>query len=117
MDNIPNDLAEATEILINRLDEKTRRQILNCEHVEDMLMYQFEFKSIIKNSWRIGTDSPLRDWFRSKEIWHTEDMQTLIFESVWNAVHGRIMPLDLKIKNIKKHWEIEGLGFDGEPLN
>ena len=84
---IPNTLEEAIQELVK----------LNIEPSKINTMS-------IRNQWGLWTGSNLAQWFYTKEIYHADDMSSIILDSYKKTINNEPIDLENQIKLYHNHW-------------
>lgn len=108
--NIPSNLDEAIDILVNEFiasSSETISKILDEDTETFQIHEHFNTGLHIRNAWNLWDNkSPLVKWFNNKGIYHGDDISSLIIK----AFHSRIrnnsnFDFNKEIQYYIKYWE------------
>lgn len=98
--DVPKTLQEAMEVLDRELEEETKNKVRNYTDPQYKIkMAQFDdlpdhFCCYIvggmgmRNGWGLWSDSPLAHWFRSRGIFHADDMSAIVGTAYYHHLIG-----------------------------
>ena len=101
----PRNLEQALFALGKTIDHETRRiiQELNDEdHISARLHHTLG--RYIRNEWGLWAGGKLHDWFKSRGIWHADDMSGIIITSYWRQQHGVPIQFQEQVRLYQEYW-------------
>lgn len=85
--------------LIDKMSEGTESEMINYHH---------GLGTWIRNNWGLWSDSKLSQYFNSLEIFHPDDMSSIILNSYWKRLNGKPLEIDEQVKYYKEFWKNQG---------
>ena len=102
----PVSLEEAVIQLSKVLPDTTQQNILLMTEDEFTAGSHFGLGMWIRNNWIRRGGGELVDYFKSKEIFHPDDMSGIILKCYYRQLHNQDWELDKQIKSYKDYWEV-----------
>lgn len=128
MNTFPENLEEAIDTLKGFLvyNEKQLKDISQMDEEEFLTSSHFRTGMFIRNSWNLWwfenhnyTSWPkekpkLVDFFNKLDIYHADDMSSIILTSLYRTLSNKDIKLEKQIKEYKDFWKMQGFE-DGIP--
>ena len=105
MEYKPINLEEAVLQLTKILHDTTQQKVLSMTESEFLAGSHFGLGMWIRNNWIRGGGQLAND-FNSKEIFHSDNMSSIILTCYYRQLHNQDWGLDKQIKSYKDHWEL-----------
>ena len=109
---IPCNLEECLETLDNSFASQNKDAIKNGE----IGLLHHGIGTSIRNNWGLWTESCLRDWFNKHDVWHADDMSTIILESYKRHLNNQPIDLEGQVQYYNDHWASRGVNIKEEVL-
>ena len=72
---------------------------------EDLFEYHFTLVLWIRNNWALWGESQLKDYFNSFEIYHPDDMSSIIITSYYRYLNDKPINLTEQIEYYIEYWK------------
>ncbi len=86
----------------------------NLAENDAIWIYHFNIGMYIRNEWGLWKGSELAKWFNNKDIYHADDMSSIIFASFHRHLNGKPIDLDEQVKYYRDYWESQGIDLKAE---
>ncbi|NJL70974.1 MAG: hypothetical protein HC888_04825 [Candidatus Competibacteraceae bacterium] len=111
IDRVPKNLDEAIEMIVESMDESEKAKIRREGF--DPLHHHFGVGIWMRNNWSLwDEETPFSRWFRSKGIFHADDMSGIITKSVVRHLRGEAIDLDGQVVYYRNYWTRQGIDPD-----
>ena len=101
----PRDLKSALYALSKIIDHETQRAIQELDDEEYIsATLHHTLGRHIRNEWQLWSGGKLHKWFKSRGIWHADDMSGIIITSYWRQQHEKPICLQEQIQSYLKYW-------------
>jgi hypothetical protein len=100
----PINLDEAVFQLTKILPDSTQQQVLSMTEEEFLAGSHFGLGMWIRNNWRLWRGGKLANDFKSKGIFHPDDMSGIILTSYYRQLHNQDWKLDEQISFYQEFW-------------
>lgn len=105
-DHIPNDLNDAINYLNCVWSDTSKIDFKNKPENDAVAELHFGTGRSIRNNWGLWNQkSTLYSFFKSKGIFHPDDMSAIILTSFHRTLNDREIQLDQQIAEYKEYWE------------
>ncbi len=101
----PVNLDEAVIQLSKILPDSTQKKILSMTESEFLAGSRFGLGMWIRNNWGLWRGWKLAVYFKSKGIFHPDDMSRIILKCFYRHLHHQDWELDKQIKSYQDYWE------------
>ena len=101
---IPQDLDDCFDELKKILHPEFIDEIKDGRE-DDMIKYHRGLGQWIRNNWGLWSNSQLSKYFNNFEIYHPDDMSSIIITSFWKYLNGKPLELEEQIKYYQDYWE------------
>lgn len=103
--SIPTSLDNALTQL-DTLINKDFQEWIRCLPDQNFSVYtHHSLGNYLRNKWSLWSNSPLVDFFNEKEIFHPDDMSSIILDSYQRKIKGQDVQLEQQIKVYKDFWD------------
>ena len=100
----PINLDEAVLQLTKILPDTTQQQVLSMTEEEFIAETHFGLGMLIRNNWRLWRGGKLANEFKSKGIFHPDDMSGIILTSYYRHLHNQDLKIEEQIDYYREHW-------------
>ena len=101
----PANLEEAVFHLMKIMPDSSQQNILLMSEDDFIAGSHFRLGMWIRNNWRLWRGGQLANDFKSRGIFHPDDMSGIILTSFFRELHGLDWELDEQIKRIQNYWK------------
>ncbi len=101
---IPVDLEDCFLEMDKMLSEEFIEKIRTGDE-EDLYVYHMSFGLWIRNNWGLWAESLLKDFFNSYEIFHPDDMSSIIITSYYRNLNDLPIDLSEQVEYYKEYWK------------
>ncbi len=106
----PRNLTSALYALSKIVDHNTQRTIEEFGEECVSAKLHHTLGRHLRNEWGLWSGSKLQKWFKSKGVWHADDMSGIIITSYWRQHHGLPLRLPEQIKKYQDYWAKQNVG-------
>ncbi len=101
----PVNLDEAVVQLSKVLPDSTQKEIISMTESEFIAGSHFGVGMWIRNNWGLWRGGELADYFKSKGIFHPDDMSGIILKCYYRELHHQDWELDKQIAFYQNYWK------------
>ena len=101
----PVNLEEAVNQLTKILPDTTKQKILAMTEDEFLAGSHFGLGMWIRNNWRLWRGGKLANEFKSKGIFHPDDMSGIILKCYYKQLHNQDWELEKQITIYQNYWK------------
>ena len=98
----PINLDEAIIQLTRILPDETKQKILSMTENDFLSNSHLSLGLYIRNNWRLWRGGQLANYFKSKGVFHPDDMSGIILSSFYRHLHGQEMKVEEQIEFYKE---------------
>ena len=102
---IPVDLEDCFMEMDKMLSEDFIEIIKTEKEEEELFEYHFSLGLWLRNNWGLWGESQLKDFFNSYEIYHPDDMSSIIIISYYRYLNDLPINLIEQVEYYKEYWE------------
>ncbi|RDJ35170.1 MAG: GTP cyclohydrolase [Crenarchaeota archaeon] len=111
VNKIPSNLEECFEHLDQIFKPENKEAVLHNDGFLDIGLGRS-----LRNLWGLWEDSPLKDWFNERNIWHPDDMSGIILTSYKRYLINQPIELEKQLKCCQNYWINSGVDIKEEML-
>lgn len=113
-DIVPGSFEDAVSEVRKALDEKDKKQIINCGSVrEAAIAGHHSVGRHLRNAWSLwDADSPLLRDLKSKGLFHADDMSTAIVMAAVSPFFNETFDMDRFVAETRSYWMSHGIDPD-----
>ena len=101
----PENLEEAVLQLTKILPDTTQQKILLMTETEFVAGSHFGLGRWIRNNWRLWRGGKLANGFKSKGIFHPDDMSGIILTCYYRQIHDQEWKVEEQVKFYQTYWK------------
>jgi len=102
---IPTSLEECFVALENLLTEEERKEFIETEEDQVTGKYHFSLGIWIRNNWQLWSEGELTKYFHEMDIYHPDDMSSIIMLSFHRKLNDKEIRLDEQVQYYNQYWE------------
>lgn len=102
---------------IDRMDDESRKNILDMENSSEMNCLGFSVGMGIRNYYGLWHKNGLTRYFnRALGVYHADDMSAILLEALWHRVHNQPYDPAPSVERFREHWTSMGCNMKGEDI-
>lgn len=103
---IPKNLKESF-VVLDSLTSPKFKQYLECVEEDALINFHFGLGMWLRNNWGLWAGSELNTYFQERDIFHPDDMSSIIITSYYRYIHQKELKLDEQVDFFKQYWKKE----------
>ena len=102
---IPKDLEDCFTQINSFWSDSTKTKVKNWTEEEFLKNAHFGFGMWMRNNWQLWGGSRLSKYFNALEIYHPDDMSSIILQSYYRYLNNKEIKLEEQVKYYQEYWE------------